>query len=109
MIFNGFSFCSKQLWALNRQDQTTLKMVTPAIVQVLSISSCGNYCVGGAAEMLYVWQVSTGILLATLRRHYQDVTAVAFTVDSSRFVSVGREGLALLWSLETILSSQVLS
>lgn len=44
-------------------------------------------------------QVCTGKLLSVLSRHYQDVTCLKFTDDSSHFVSGGKDNLALVWSL----------
>jgi WD40 repeat protein len=52
-----------------------------------------------------LWQLSTGKLVASLRRHYQNVSDVKFTGDSSRFISAG--GLVLLWSLDTVLHTKV--
>lgn len=80
----------------------------PGIIQVLAISPCNNFCVGGLGEQLMVWLVSSGKLVASLRRHYQNVTGVQFTADSSQFVSSGAEGLVLLWSLETVLHTKVI-
>ncbi|EFX83603.1 hypothetical protein DAPPUDRAFT_301554 [Daphnia pulex] len=95
-----------QVWALNRQDQITTKMIMPGIIQVLVMSPCNNFCVGALSEQLLVWQVSTGKLVASLRRHYQNVSDVKFTADSSRFISAGAEGLVLLWSLDTVLHTK---
>ena len=47
----------------------------------------------------YLFQVSTGNLLAILSRHYQDLTCLRFTDDSSHFISGGKDNLALVWSL----------
>lgn len=79
----------------------------PGIIQVLAVSPCDSFCVGALGEQLMVWQVSTGKLVASLRRHYQNVTGVQFTADSSRFVSSGAEGLVLLWSLEMVMAANV--
>lgn len=79
----------------------------PGIVQVLSVSPCNNFCVGAINEQLIVWQISTGKYLASLRRHYQNVNGVKFTADSSRFVSIGHEGLTLAWSLDTVINTLV--
>lgn len=46
-----------------------------------------------------ILQVSTGKLLSVLSRHYQDVTCLKFTDDSSHFVSGGKDNLALVWNL----------
>ena len=96
-----------QVWALNRQDQITTKMIMPGILQVLVVSPCNNFCVGAMNERLLIWSCSTGKLVASLRRHYQNVSDVKFTGDSSRFISAGVEGLVLLWSLDTVLHTKV--
>lgn len=44
-------------------------------------------------------QVSTGNLLVILSRHYQDVSCLQFTGDSSHFLSGGKDCLVLVWSL----------
>lgn len=44
-------------------------------------------------------QVSTGNLLVILSRHYQDVSCLRFTGDSSYFLSGGKDCLVLVWSL----------
>jgi pre-rRNA-processing protein IPI3 len=82
-------------------------MIMPGIIQVLVMSPCNNFCVGALSEQLLIWQVSTGKLVASLRRHYQNVSDVKFTADSSRFISAGAEGLVLLWSLDTVLHTKV--
>lgn len=79
----------------------------PGIIQILAVSPCNNFCVGALSEQLMIWQLSSGKLVGSLRRHYQNVTGVVFTSDSSRFVSAGAEGLVLLWSLDTVLHAKV--
>lgn len=44
-------------------------------------------------------QVSTGNLLVILSRHYQDVSCLQFTGDSSHFLSGGKDCLVLAWGL----------
>uniref|UniRef100_A0A6I8PB80 WD repeat-containing protein 18 n=1 Tax=Ornithorhynchus anatinus TaxID=9258 RepID=A0A6I8PB80_ORNAN len=48
-------------------------------------------------------KASTGKLLAILNRHYQDVTCLVFTDDSSHILSGGKDCLALVWSLYSVL------
>jgi len=94
-----------QVWALNRQDQLTSKMIMPGIIQVLAVSPCNSFCVGAASEQIMIWQFSTGKMVASVRRHYQNVSNIKFTADSSYFVSTGTEGLVLVWSMESVLNS----
>ncbi|ETE60316.1 WD repeat-containing protein 18 [Ophiophagus hannah] len=44
-------------------------------------------------------KVSNGNLLAILNRHYQDLTCLAFTDDSSHFLSGAKDCLVIVWSL----------
>uniref|UniRef100_A0A3Q4GG66 WD repeat-containing protein 18 n=1 Tax=Neolamprologus brichardi TaxID=32507 RepID=A0A3Q4GG66_NEOBR len=52
-------------------------------------------------------QVCTGKLQSVLSRHYQDVTCLKFTDDSSHFVSGGKDNLALVWSLSSVVQLDV--
>uniref|UniRef100_A0A674PP17 WD repeat-containing protein 18 n=1 Tax=Takifugu rubripes TaxID=31033 RepID=A0A674PP17_TAKRU len=58
-------------------------------------------------NFINVWEiqrkVSTGKLLSVLSRHYQDVTCLKFTDDSSHFVSGGKDNLALVWNLSSVI------
>eukprot|EP00064_Thunnus_orientalis_P020798 superscaffoldBa00005929_g20946 len=80
-------------------DQLQQKIVCPGVVTCLTASPDGLFLAAGVAEVVYLWEVSTGKLLSVLSRHYQDVTCLKFTDDSSHFVSGGKDNLALVWSL----------
>ncbi|NXE66911.1 WDR18 protein, partial [Calcarius ornatus] len=51
-------------------------------------------------------QVSNGNLLAILNRHYQDLTCLCFTDDSSHFLSGAKDCLALVWNLYNVLQAE---
>uniref|UniRef100_A0A8C6V1Z0 WD repeat-containing protein 18 n=1 Tax=Neogobius melanostomus TaxID=47308 RepID=A0A8C6V1Z0_9GOBI len=89
-VLNGEYLLSAQLgknfinvWEIQRKDPQQQKIVF--------------------AEAIYLWEVSTGKLMAVLTRHYQDVTCLKFTDDSSHFISGGRDNLALVWSLSSVI------
>ncbi|MBN3301900.1 WDR18 protein, partial [Amia calva] len=90
------------VWEVQRKDQLQQKIVCPGIVTCLTTSPNGFYLLVGIAEAIYVWEVSTGRLLAVLSRHYQDLTCLCFTDDSSHFISGGKDNLALVWSLISV-------
>jgi len=48
-----------------------------------------------------IWDAATGTELLTLRGHGDVVTAVAFSPDSKRLVTAGREGTARVWDSST--------
>ncbi|XP_073681660.1 WD repeat-containing protein 18-like [Garra rufa] len=105
-VLNGEYILGAQLgknfinvWEIQRKDQLQQKIVCPGIVTCLSASPDGLYVLAGIAEAVYLWEMSTGNLLAILSRHYQDVSCIRFTDDSSHFVSGGKDNLALIWNL----------
>ncbi|XP_030290104.1 WD repeat-containing protein 18 [Sparus aurata] len=91
------------VWEIQRKDQLQQKIVCPGVVTCLTASPNGLFLAAAVAEAVYLWEVSTGKLLCVLSRHYQDVTCLKFTDDSSHFVSAGKDNLALVWSLSSVI------
>ncbi|KAI3369194.1 hypothetical protein L3Q82_026149, partial [Scortum barcoo] len=91
------------VWEIQRKDQLQQKIVCPGVVTCLTASPDALFLAAGVAEAIYLWEVSTGKLLSILGRHYQDVTCLKFTDDSSHFVSGGKDNLALVWSLSSVI------
>ncbi|KAF3834645.1 hypothetical protein F7725_027203 [Dissostichus mawsoni] len=71
------------------------------VITCLTASPDGLFLAAGVAEGIYLWEVSTGKLLSVLNRHYQDVTCLKFTDDSSHFISGGKDNMALVWELSS--------
>ncbi|PNJ05356.1 WDR18 isoform 5, partial [Pongo abelii] len=71
----------------------------------------GEYLLAAQLGKNYIsaWElqrkVSTGNLLVILSRHYQDVSCLQFTGDSSHFISGGKDCLVLAWSLCSVLQA----
>uniref|UniRef100_A0A8C7M7X9 WD repeat domain 18 n=1 Tax=Oncorhynchus kisutch TaxID=8019 RepID=A0A8C7M7X9_ONCKI len=108
-VLNGEYILGAQLgknfinvWEIQRKDQLQQKIVCPGIVTCLTASPNGLYLVAGIADAIYLWEVSSGNLLAILSRHYQDLTCLRFSDDSSHFISGGKDNLALVWSLASV-------
>ncbi|KAF3690565.1 WD repeat-containing protein 18 [Channa argus] len=91
------------VWEIQRKDQLQQKIVCPGVVTCLTASPNGLFLVAGVAESIYLWEVSTGKLLSVLGRHYQDITCLKFTDDSSHFISGGKDNLALVWRLCSVI------
>uniref|UniRef100_A0A3Q3W2L8 WD repeat-containing protein 18 n=1 Tax=Mola mola TaxID=94237 RepID=A0A3Q3W2L8_MOLML len=91
------------VWELQRKDQLQQKIVCPGVVTCLIASPNGLFLAAAVGEAVYLWEVSTGRLLSVLSRHYQDVTCLKFTDDSSHFISGGKDNLALVWSLPSVI------
>uniref|UniRef100_A0A8C4ZPL6 WD repeat-containing protein 18 n=1 Tax=Gadus morhua TaxID=8049 RepID=A0A8C4ZPL6_GADMO len=90
------------VWEIQRKDQLLQRMVCPGVVTCLTAAPNGLFLAAGIAEALYLWEVSTGGLLAVLNRHYQDVSCVKFTDDSSHLITGGKDNLALVWRLASV-------
>ncbi|XP_062868961.1 WD repeat-containing protein 18 [Trichomycterus rosablanca] len=108
-VLNGEYILGAQLgknfinvWEIQRKDQLQQKIVCPGVVTCLTASPDGLYVLAGIAEAIYLWEVSTGNLLVILSRHYLDLNCLRFTDDSSHFVSGGKDNLALVWNLASV-------
>uniref|UniRef100_F6QFH9 WD repeat-containing protein 18 n=1 Tax=Macaca mulatta TaxID=9544 RepID=F6QFH9_MACMU len=111
-LLNGEYLLAAQLgknyisaWELQRKDQLQQKIMCPGPVTCLTASPNGLYVLAGVAESIHLWEVSTGNLLVILSRHYQDVSCLQFTGDSSHFISGGKDCLVLAWSLCSVLQA----
>ncbi|XP_063476089.1 WD repeat-containing protein 18 isoform X1 [Symphalangus syndactylus] len=111
-LLNGEYLLAAQLgknyisaWELQRKDQLQQKIMCPGPVTCLTTSPNGLYVLAGVAESIHLWEVSTGNLLVILSRHYQDVSCLQFTGDSSHFISGGKDCLVLAWSLCSVLQA----
>lgn len=95
------------IWPVNSQEQISgIRFVLPGKASALAVSPDGNYCVAAISETIYIWQISTGNMVAVLTKHYQSVTAIKFIDDGSHFVSAGHDGMLLVWKLSSILAAR---
>ncbi|KAI4482797.1 hypothetical protein M0804_008650 [Polistes exclamans] len=95
------------VWPLNSQRPiSNIRLTTPGKVSALTSTPDGSYIVAAINEKLYVWQLCNGRLLAIIARHYQTITCLKFTKDSSMFVSAGEDGLILVWSLFNVINNE---
>lgn len=91
---------------MNSQEQITgSRFVVPGKVTALTVSPDGVYCVAAISQTIYIWQISTGSMMAMISRHYQTITSLTFTDDGSHFISAGQDGLMLVWKLSSVLTN----
>ncbi|XP_053698081.1 WD repeat-containing protein 18 isoform X2 [Sabethes cyaneus] len=67
-----------------------------------AVSPDGNYCVVAVQEVIYVYLLLTGAMIATISSHYLSVTTLCFNDSGSHFVSAGQDGKVLVWSLSQV-------
>lgn len=88
------------LWPLNSQTPVSdLRLTTAGKVNCTACTPCGSYLITAISEKLYVWQLCSGKLLATLATHYQAINCLSFNGDGSIFASGGEDGLVFVWFL----------
>ncbi|XP_074111183.1 WD repeat-containing protein 18 [Cotesia typhae] len=94
-------------WALNSQiPVSSLSSSTPGKVSALACAPNGHYVIAATNENIHIWQTSTGKLLRTFSSHYQAVTCLTFSFDSSRFCSGGEDSLVFLWGLTSVMNDK---
>jgi len=87
------------IWQVNRSEQCPLRLFTPGCVSAMAVSPSGHYLVVAVEENINIWQVGTGSLLGVVTKHYQPVTVLRFTGDSTHLISGGADGQVLAWPM----------
>ena len=93
------------VFELNRHGQQCQKIVTPGVVKALCVSLDGHFIAAGIKERVLLWNAVSGQLIAALAKHYQEVTQVHFTSDSSFLISSGQDGLIAIWDLARVVDA----
>ena len=55
---------------------------------------------GGGDRLVRVWEYDDGIIVRLGRGHSGNISAVRFSPDEKRIVSVGEEGGIFIWKLD---------
>uniref|UniRef100_H2ZBH2 Uncharacterized protein n=1 Tax=Ciona savignyi TaxID=51511 RepID=H2ZBH2_CIOSA len=87
------------VFELSRKGQHAKKIVTPGVVKSLCVSNDCFHIAAGIEQNVFLWDLSSGELLATMSRHYQDVTCLKFTFDGLYLVSSGLDGIVSVWKI----------
>ncbi len=77
---------------MSRKISTRLKYINCTNNQALAASPSGLYLAAATAETITLYLVSTGAVVGVVTRHYQPITVLAWTVDSSHWLSGGEDG-----------------
>ena len=77
-------------------------------VTSVSISPDGSMVAAGSLDsVIRIWEVSSGILLDSLRGHRDSVYSVAFTPDGKSIISGSLDRSLKLWDLSSLLHKRV--
>ncbi|XP_068726659.1 WD repeat-containing protein 18-like [Montipora capricornis] len=91
------------VWHTSKESVQT-KLICPEKVSSIASSPDGAHCVVACGEKIYIWQVASGNLLASLTRHFQRISCLRFTDDGSHLLSSGEDNLVLVWKMARVLS-----
>lgn len=81
------------LWPLNSQETIKeLRMVLPEQTNAVVLSPDNVYLAAAIGLKVYVWQLSSGVLLNVLQNHLQAITCVRFSKDGSVMLAASKEG-----------------
>ncbi|KAL9932579.1 hypothetical protein V8E36_008696 [Tilletia maclaganii] len=93
-------------WAL-RSDVLLQRIITPTRLTTVALSPNGDLCAAGSTEgSLFLWQISTGELLASFDAHYRAVTVLSWSPDGNALASGGADSRILIWSLAGLLNPE---
>lgn len=89
------------------RDQVQLKMPTPEKLVAVAASHKGDLVAGGTANgRVYIWQVSTGMLLKVFEAHFRQVTQLRFAGDDDQtLLTASQDATVHVWVLGHLLSA----
>lgn len=93
-----------QIWSIFNRKSQDQKLFLPGRPSVILTSGCGNYLIVGISEMIYIWQLHSGNLLACVQRHYQTVSCLKLSQDGAFLLSGGEDGMVLVWRFAELLT-----
>lgn len=86
------------------RDQAQHKMTTPEKLVCITASNQGSLVAGATANgRVYIWQVSTGLLLKVFEAHYRQVTRMVFTGDDSALLTASEDASVHVWLVGQLL------
>ena len=94
-----------QIWSIYNKKCQDQKLFLPARPSVLCVSPCSKFLVAGIAEMIYIWQLNSGNLLAHTHRHYQTITVLKMNREATFLFSGGEDGMVLVWPFADLISN----
>ncbi|WFD32921.1 Pre-rRNA-processing protein ipi3 [Malassezia sp. CBS 17886] len=87
-----------------KKDQPMARLVLPQKMSCVALSPEGTFLACGSPDgRLFVWDMRSGALLASLEAHYRAVSAVRWTSDSAAVVTGSADARICVWSLPGIL------
>ncbi|KAK5638970.1 hypothetical protein RI129_013265 [Pyrocoelia pectoralis] len=93
------------VWPINSPDEIkNPRFILPGPANVCQVTPDGYYLVAGINRTLYVWQISSGILLTAQEIHLCAITCIAFSLNSSHILIGAANGCVLVYNFVHLIS-----
>eukprot|EP01147_Barroeca_monosierra_P007507 gene7507-562_t len=88
------------------QEKPFIKIPILEHITALTCTHDVQFCIAGSVQgTLFVWQISSGKLLAQVPiAHYRKIVQCHITSDSNFMISAGDDGIVRVWSLASLLN-----
>lgn len=98
------------LYNMNK-EAVSKRLVVGAKFNAIAVSPNNQWLAGGSKDgTLYIWNLESGALRAlNSEAHFQEITSLSWSADSTVLVSGGADARILVWRLVDLVSSQQLS
>uniref|UniRef100_A0A1X7UBS0 Uncharacterized protein n=1 Tax=Amphimedon queenslandica TaxID=400682 RepID=A0A1X7UBS0_AMPQE len=90
------------VWKMER-EQIFMKIACTGIIHCVICDTTGYYCIGALNDKINIWEICSGLLVGVVSKHYQPIECLRY-VDCGYFASGGKDCLAIVWNLASVLS-----
>lgn len=91
------------VWQWNK-PQVHMQIHVQEIVTSLTSDATGTYLLGGGKKgWIYIWNVTTGVLLKSWQAHFKEISRLNVSLDGALCVSASFDGMAKAWNLSSFL------
>ncbi|KAJ3265640.1 WD repeat-containing protein 18 [Chytriomyces hyalinus] len=85
-------------WVWGKEASPACKLAVPEVLSALCFSNNSLWVVGGGVSgRVYMWEISTGNMVAMYDAHFKPIKTIAFSADDSAFVTAGDDAFAHTW------------
>ncbi|CAH0380683.1 unnamed protein product [Bemisia tabaci] len=98
------------VWRINSQEkETSIRLLCPGRITSMQASPDALYIAVGIEDKLHIYQVASGCLLAVASSHFQPITVIRWSKDSSFIATGGEDGMVCFWPLSHLVAQNSLT
>jgi pre-rRNA-processing protein IPI3 len=94
-----------RFWSYASGFKKDQRVILPGKISCVAVTSCGTVIFVGIGSKIYVWKLTTGVLLAILEEvGLQSVTVIKIAPRDDIFSVGSEDGVVCVWKISSILS-----